>query len=630
MEYIACSMHLINGDTQPAAVEEHLHSNVRAVRFRGQATGPLDIELGGTVTLRIPGIARWMADFRHSEYWCRPEFGTDPCQIPNDTQGLVWETKDGGFGVILPVVSEQYKCTLSGTEEGLQARLYSWKEGLNTCDCLAFLWAEGADPFTLLQSCAQVGATLLGSHIPVRTGREYPKLFEYLGWCSWDAFEIRVSEKDLLAKCREFQDKEIPVKWMILDDMWAEVRDFYSATYETRRDMIRLMHNSRLYNLQADPFRFPKGLQHCLNKIKGFGITPGIWYPTTGYWRGADPEGPLARKLTPHLFYTTDGRLIHKPEEEAARAFYDTFNSYLAEAGAAFVKIDNQSMSRRFFKNRISVGQAARSFHKAMEDSVENYFDNNLINCMGMANEDMWNRPRSAVSRCSDDFLPEDKAWFTKHILQCSYNSLIQGQFYYCDWDMWWTDDGQAVKNSILRAISGGPIYVSDQLHRSRKEILEPLILNDGRILRCDRPAMPTADCLTEDPQRSSKLFKLQNICKGRGVLAVFNLDAEEKPVSGTISPQQIPGLEGEEFAVYEHFSESLTFLQWNESMPLTLKNSDDYRLYILAPMKRGNCVIGDRNKFISPAALDEKEQLIQPGCLVRVENRKLVQEKIK
>lgn len=49
----------------------------------------------------------------------------------------------------------------------------------------------------------------------------------------------------------------------------------------------------------------------------------------------------------------------------------------------------------------------------------------------------MWNRSTSPVSRCSDDFLPEDKAWFTKHILQCSYNCLIQGQFYYCDWNMW-------------------------------------------------------------------------------------------------------------------------------------------------------------------------------------------------
>ena len=77
---------------------------------------------------------------------------------------------------------------------------------------------------------------------------------------------------------------------------------------------------------------------------------------------------------------------------------------------------------------------------------------------MGMASENMWNRQSTNISRCTDDFKPEDRAWFKKHILQCAYNSFVQGQFHICDWDMWWTDDGQAVKNSVLRAISGGPI----------------------------------------------------------------------------------------------------------------------------------------------------------------------------
>jgi len=246
---------------------------------------------------------------------------------------------------------------------------------------------------------------------------------------------------------------------------------------------------------------------------------------------------------------------------------------------------------------------------------------------MGMANEDMWNRSSSPISRCSDDFLPEDRAWFTKHILQCSYNCTVQGQFYFCDWDMWWTDDAQAVKNSILRAVSGGPIYVSDTLHRSRPEVLTPLIFSDGRILRCDRPAMPTADCLTVDPVSSGKLFKLQNLCSKAGVLAVFDLNEGDAPVSGTITPGDIPGLAGEEFAVYEHFSKTLTILKAGESLPLTLQSSDDYRLYILVPMEQGCCIIGDAGKFISPAAVTEDGTLAEPGVLARVENRTLVLE---
>ena len=285
-------------------------------------------------------------------------------------------------------------------------------------------------------------------------------------------------------------------------------------------------------------------------------------------------------------------------------------------------------MTRRYYKKLAPVGQVARQFHDAMEASVGQHFDNQMINCMGMASEDMWNRSVSPISRCSDDFLPENKAWFTKHILQCAYNCLIQGQFYTCDWDMWWTDDGQAVKNSILRAISGGPIYVSDTLGRSRAEIFRPLVLEDGRILRCDRPAMPARDCLTADPVRSGSVFKLQNLCNGSGILAAFNLDEQEKPVDGFISPRDVEGLTGEEFAVYEHFSGACRILKPDERIPLTLADSGDFRLYVIVPLRNGCGMIGRTDKFISPATVrydsSGRGELVEAGPCAYVENGQL------
>ena len=41
-------------------------------------------------------------------------------------------------------------------------------------------------------------------------------------------------------------------------------------------------------------------------------------------------------------------------------------------------------------------------------------------------------------------------------------------------------------------------------------DVIMPLVLDDGRILRCDRPGMPSVDCLTVDPTESKKIFKLQ------------------------------------------------------------------------------------------------------------------------
>lgn len=620
--------------TYHVQLKEKQEEGVRAIYVEGISNHLLDSEFAAGIEISIEGLKRWMADYRHNEFWCKPKFGTDISDIPEETQGLIYEKEDGSFGVILPVVSEQYKCVLSGTvteEEGsvVLAKLFSWYEGLSTCKGLALLWAEGENPYELLEKCASVGLKLLGTGYRTRGERRYPEIFDYLGWCSWDAFEIRVNEESLLKKCQEFQDKKIPVRWAMIDDMWAEVHDFYGKGYRDKMEMIRLMHASKLYSFKADPIRFPNGLKACIDKINDYGIKVGMWHPTTGYWHGVDPEGEVYRDLKECLIQVPNGAYVHSPKKDKAYMFYSAFHDYLRQCGAEFIKIDNQSMCQRFFKKLAPVGQVARQFHDAMEASVGQHFDNQMINCMGMANEDMWNRSISPIARCSDDFQPEDSVWFAKHVMQCSYNCLIQGQFYYCDWDMWWTDDGQAEKNSILRAISGGPIYISDTLNRSRAEVLRPLAFEDGKILRCDKPAMPTRDCLTTNPTVSGGLFKLQNTSNGCGVIAAFNLDEDGRTVAGTVSPKEVDGIAGEEFAVYEHFSKELRIMKTDECFELQLKDHSEYKLYIIVPLKDGCGIIGRTDKFISPATYEYNRsgewELLEDGPYAYVKEYQIV-----
>lgn len=631
MEVKKSFLRLKDGRVQECNVKivEKCIDGVHALWIDGTADQEIDAEYGAGIEFMPHDLKRWMADYRHSEYWCRPAFGIDLSDIPDETQGFIYEKNDGRFCVVLPVVSEEYKCVLAGTEAGsILAKLFSWDDRLTACRGLAVVWAEGESPYVLLEKCVRTALDLLGTGYRTRKERRYPELFEYLGWCSWDAFEIRVDENSLIEKCREFREKKIPVRWAIIDDMWAEIRDFYGVQYKDRPEMFDLMHSSRMYSFKADPYRFPNGLKSCIEKINDMGITVGMWHPTTGYWKGFDPDGEAFAQLKDCLIETPDGVFVPSPEQDKAYRYYCTIHDYLRKCGTEFIKIDNQSMSRRFYKNAGPVGSVARQFHDAMEASVGQHFDNQMINCMGMASEDMWNRSVSPISRCSDDFLPEDKAWFAKHILQCSYNSLIQGQFYYCDWDMWWSDDGQAVKNSVLRAISGGPVYVSDTLGRSRAEILKPLILEDGRILRCKRPAMPTRECITVNPLSSQSIFKLQNICENGGVIAAFNLDELDRPVSGTISPADIEELEGEEFGVYEHFSGEFCIMKKKEKKSITLQSSDDFRLYVIVPLENGSGMIGRTDKYISPATFRRKRngsaELLEDGPYAYVEDRTL------
>ena len=440
--------------------------------------------------------------------------------------------------------------------------------------------------------------------------------------------EIRVCEEGLIEKCREFKEKNIPVKWGILDDMWAEVKEFQHLKYNNRDEMFKILPRGSLYSFEADHKRFPHGLKHAIDEMNKYGIKAGIWHPTTGYWSGLDPNGDAYAETKDYLIETEGGLNIPDWKTPKAYMFYKTFHDFLRKCGAEFIKIDNQSMTRRYYKNLAPVGKVARSFHDAIEASVGEHFDNAMINCMGMASEDMWSRTVSPISRCSGDFQPEDAEWFVSHILMCSYNSLVQGQFYWCDWDMWWTDDGQALKNSILRAVSGGPIYVSDKIGRSRRELLEPLALSDGKILRCDRCAVPTNDCATTDPRINGCIFKIQNIASGSGIIAAFNLDSEEKTVTGSISPSDVYDIVGDEFAVYEHFSRELKIMKHSEKFDLSLTGKDDFRLYVIVPIEDGFAPIGLIDKFISPktikSVIGENVELEDDGTYAYVKDGKL------
>jgi len=564
----------------------------------------LDGGCGVKITLKNLEFKQYMANYRHSPFWCSPFFGTAPADVPQNTQALIYKKDNDTFGVILPVVSEKYKCTLIGSEEGIQAALYSWSDSLINCDALAFIHAEGSNPFELMKNCAEYAISLLGNFTMPREKRSYPEMFEYLGWCSWDALMIKVNEEGLVEKCKEFKDKNIPVKWAIIDDMWADVKNLRNPVFNSRTEMFQIMHRSSLYSFKADSLRFPDGLKHCITEMKKYIPYVGMWHPTTGYWTGIDPQGEIAAELSDCLTASPcEDRLVADYHADKAYKYFSSFHKYLKECGSDFLKIDNQSSIELYYKGVAPVGEVARNLHTAIERSVKEHFDGILINCMGLASENMWNRPYSAISRCSDDFQPDDKPWFTKHIMQCSYNSLVQGQFNWGDWDMWWSYDGQGIKNSVLRSISGGPIYLSDEIGKSNRDVIMPLIFNDGRILRCNAPAMPLAECITSDPRVSDKAFTVWNHCAGSGVAASFCLNSEAENITGSISPEKLYLTAGK-YAVYEHFTKKTYLLEEGEELNFTLANEDDYRLAVMTPVKNGIALIGLINKFMSPIAV--------------------------
>lgn len=549
----------------------------------------------------------FMAIRSHSRAWSSPVFGSRTLELPDRVQSLLLKKEDR-YTYYLPVCDSVYKTEITGTENGLKLVMHSACEKYNKIDNqLAFVYAKGDDPHILMEKCATLATELLGGKIKMREERRYPEVFEYLGWCSWDALQIRVSEEGLLEKAAEFKEKGVPVRFAIIDDMWANVPGLNDVPKDIAfGDMVRIMHESPLRDFEGDPVRFPHGMKSAVSKLKSAGIDfVGIWFPVTGYWRGLEKSGNAASELSHVTITTQDGKIIVSPEKEKANTYFNYLCNKAKGFGADFVKIDNQGI-HGYYKNIEAVGISASNIHNAIENATAETFDSALINCMGMPSECLFNRSDSAVCRCSDDFIPESSEWFAKNILQCAFNGTLQGRYHVNDWDMWWTDDEQAIKNSLCRSVSGGPVYISDKIGRTRPEILKPLIFDDGRILRCDKSADPTTDCLVSDPRTSGKILKVRNKKGKSSVVAVFNIDKENKPVMGSLCPKESDVEKAEEYIVFEYFTKECFLLKSGDKINITLRHNDDIRLYTIIPREEGITPIGRTDKFISYAAITE------------------------
>ena len=533
----------------------------------------------------INDTSEYMAIENHSFFWCRPFWGNSLSELPQKVQALLIKNGDT-YTYYLPVCDSVFKTLIRGKEGGFEFYTYSNCDTVTECNHqLAFICLEGKEPLSLMKEGARAVCNLLGNGLKLREEKTVPEVFDYLGWCSWDSMQIRVNHEGLLEKAREFKEKNVPVHFAIIDDMWADVPHLNEIPADADfHTMVVNMHASKMRAFEGDPKRFPNGMKVAIEDLKNEGIpTVGVWFPTTGYWAGLEPNESEAERQKDNTVTIENGQIIVAPEKEKAECYFDDLCSRVKEWGGDFVKIDNQGFHQRY-ENVAPIGESARAIQRAIDKAADKHFDGALINCMGMPSECMFNRT-SAVSRCSDDFIPESREWFAKNILQCSYNGLLQGQFYVNDWDMWWTDDEQAVKNSVCRAISGGPIYVSDKIGRTNPEILKPLCLDDGRIIRPDESATPTADCLMQNPTATNKIFKIRNRICENGVCAVFNINAENKPVSGTLDPTETGIAEGD-YIFYEHFTKQTGVLKSGKKLNVTLTSNDDFRLYSFAPKK--------------------------------------------
>ncbi|KAE8710672.1 DRT111 protein [Hibiscus syriacus] len=198
---------------------------------------------------------------------------------------------------------------------------------------------------------------------------------------------------------------------------------------------------------------------------------------------------------------------------EMVDELYQGLHSHLESVGIDGFKVDVIHLLEMLAEEYGGRVELAKSYYEALTASLRKI-------SKGTALSLAWNTAMTS----SSEQRPFHSVVSCCHMVHCAYNILWMGNFIHPDWDMFQSTHQCAEFHAASRAISGGPVYVSDSVGQHNFELLKSLALLNGSILRCEHYALPTSDCLFEDPLHDRKtMLKIWNLNKYTGVLGLFN-----------------------------------------------------------------------------------------------------------
>jgi len=558
-----------------------------------------EIICGKSSVIKLNNLERFLALYNCNVHWIVPKVGRKCEEIPALAQYLLWQEKDGTYGVMLPLICGDLKASLSGSDEGIVVSMKGAVPGEEPETAELLYMEYGDDPYELTKSAVKNISEKLGS-FKLREDKKIPEFLDYIGWCTWDAFYGAVDEEKVIMGLESFEKEKFPLGYMILDD------GSWDAYYEY------------LNTASVSKNKFPDGLRSLINKAKNdYGLKLfGVWHCFTAYWCGINPDGELAKKynyikscadIRPWLEEDTSQDCFPITPEDIG-AFYEELHSYLFNEGADMLKIDGQSSLDLFTEGKVGQGTAMKKYQQAMQKAAEKYFDSRVIHCMSNSIDVAYNMQTTNCWRNSYDYSPKGDGNMQKeHIYINAMNAVWTSTFSIPDWDMFQTHSEGAELHAAARAISGGPVYVCDYPEKQNFDILNALVTSDGKLLGCKTPALPAEDCLFSDCLHEKKLLKLCNTNGKIGVMGIFNCYAENEPVSGSYSVADIKNMVGEKFAVYSFRNKTVTVSDKNSLLNITLDNGD-YDVITISLIENGIAPLGLTQKYNASAAVKSTE----------------------
>ncbi len=593
---------LISGVDPALSLSDDLGAGV-VMRFRAPARARHRIVLGG-----IPHLAVFTCLHRTSPFWMVPSVGHAVGEVPRETQWMLAQLADGSCLLLAPLVAGRRRWTL----ESENGRL-SLNGDANDNDVLesegdALFLAHGHDPYALMAEAARILAARMGWL--TRAARARVPMLERLGWCTYNCFYNELDQAKMRAALTSLRDGGVPIRWLLIDGGWQALHTAPGG-------------EKWLSAIAADPARFPDGLAETISMAREeFGVTETmVWHALFGFIsgcaEGSVPFMPMLvrdRRQQPGIYAaqpTIDdwfGARVSMPAAKDAPRFYSELHGYLKSAGCDAVKVDFQSTAEAVCQGQGGRVDFDRAWRTALEASCERRFAGGLINCMSCSSECLYTARGSALTRTSDDYYPERPDLQGLHLHANAQMGMWFGEFVQPDWDMFQSAHPYGGFHGAARVLSGGPVLLTDELHKHDAALIRRLALADGTLLIPDLPGRPAPSSLFADPTRHPRALAICNRAGEAGLLGLFHAcHGSRLPIEAEITASEVPHLAGREVIAVTHHGRAVARLRPGQSLPVTLGHGA-HELAVLAPIRDGLAPIGLTERYGAPAALRDEE----------------------
>lgn len=583
----------IPGQTQTIACPVRLPKYVRGIFF-SRDSRPGDFEWPNNTNRLLPWVFNDLKELTDVHYPGIPSNGT-PSTLGD---ALLLELANGEYLFAKAVAGSNSLSRLQVNDNG-SVTLYVSTLGKDYLkpEVPLLLIRQGQDIYsTIRQAYQALMENTKAADLKSRTAKGYFEAFRYLGWCTWEHYHEDINESKIVSDMKTIETCGIPIRYVLIDDGHLANK------------------NRQLTSFLPDKQRFPSGWKNIMsykkeNKIKWI----GLWYSLSGYWMGLSPENEFPQAIRQTLYKQGDCLLPGK-DSARIRSFYHYYVSTLKGHGFDFLKVDNQAFTLPLYMGGHESIRQATDCNRSLE--AETHQQNmGLMNCMAQNVINTDHTLYSNSTRVSIDYKKYDENMAKSHLFQSYTNTLLLGQTVWPDHDMFHSCDtvcGALMARS--KAISGGPVYLSDAPKDFIKENIFPLIDEQGKLFRPEAPAVPMPESVLTNPLWSGKAYRVAAPSDNEAMTLIcynLNVSPQHQQVKATIRKEDYhlrnsfeKTSAGPEERVLLYNWESQEAEELSDSTTFELTGFTD-KLFHLCPIRKGWAVIGIQEKYLSPATVE-------------------------